>query len=144
MTDDGIPDGVFPRERPMQQSCESRDDHPEHLDSEVQELYGGRRERWWTRCPGWTTTHTVTVTDMSGRIVGTENVDLRGHDEYNGSTNEVLLTMTYEAREAGEVLTPDALAFGTAAYAVAPLICPFDSDRCHEHLYGLAEDLEDA
>jgi len=144
MTDDDIPDGPFSREHPMRRHCGSRDDHPEHLDSEVREDRIRGRNRWWAKCPGWTTTHTVTVTDVAGRVVGTDNVDLRGHDSYSGSTNDPMLTMTYEARTAGETLTPDALAYGAATYAVAPSICPFDSDGCHEHLYDLAADLEDA
>lgn len=133
----------FPEDRPMREFCGSTDDHPPHKASREQSTWQGT-ETWWYECPGWKTTHVVEVREAGGRVVGQEALDLRGALDYNGSTNDPVLTMLFEASEAGKPRpSDDELTFGAAAYAAAPEVCPWDSDRCHEHLYDFAESLEE-
>jgi hypothetical protein len=139
-----IEPGSFTEKHPYPAFCGSRENHERHDENRVLARPDGSRYYHYQSCPGWETTHTVTVTEAGGRVVGEEKVDLRGRLDYSGSTNDPVLTLLYEADAAKKPRpSDDELTFGVAASYVAPEVCPWDSDRCHEHLYEYANKLEE-
>lgn len=135
----------FNEQNPMSLRCDNTETHPEHKHSKVEQPFHGdpTTVRTWYACPGFELTHTITVTDADNRVIGERRLDLRKVLEYNGSTNDPLLTLLYEAKEAGLPRpSDDEMLFAIAGLQIAPEVCPWDSDRCHEHLYEIANELE--
>ena len=127
----------FPENHPRSVFCGSKEDHDAHKESKEVKTWRGN-EIWWSKCQGWKTTHIVEVREAgTGRVVGTRKVDLRGAldtDIYPVSPANAL-----RVEAAGKNQPPpsdDEIIFGEATYNAAPELCPYDSDRCHEHLYN--------
>ena len=142
-TGEHIPNGPFTERHPMRRPCGSTRNHTAHKDRVIEQGWGGKVGMWYS-CPGWETTHVVTVTAVDGRVVGQRNVDLRELDNpgrYLGP-NTAEVAMIYEARQAARELSADELVFGAAVTDVGPEVCPYDCDRCHEHLYQVRAELE--
>lgn len=140
----GIERGSFTEERPYTRPCGSQENHADHKERRVITRGDGSRYYEWNGCPGWETTHVIEVREEGGRVIGQQRLDLREALEFNGSTNDPVLTLLYEADEAKKPRpSNDELLFGVAASRAAPEVCPWDSDRCHEHLYEFAQKLEE-
>ncbi len=132
----------FPEDRPMQQFCGSKSDHPPHKKSQPQRSWQGGTEDWWYECPGWETTHWVTVTDSSGTETKRVAVDLRS--EFKGHFSDLYCAIVGDyqegkRREPSQTELEADLAIGHAS----PEVCPYDSERCHEHLWEVRDRLEE-
>lgn len=131
---DGLTESPFTEAHPYPQQCGNHDDHAPHKERTIKpRLIDGAQLIWWVACPGWTNTHKVTVTDATGRVIFERPVDLSRLD--GESDAELTMKLPEYAK-----LPADEQTALLAVDAVAPMVCPYDCERCHEHLWDLRED----
>lgn len=121
--------------------CGSTENHPEHAWDETGLRADGSTWVLGYGCPGWETTQWVVVTDAEGNEMGRVPVDIRG--EFDGPwVSDLRATIELEAREANKPLSQTEREVLLAIGHVAPGVCPFDSERCHEELWDIKEELK--
>lgn len=130
-------------------SCKSTENHPAHNWDHNGTRWDGSTYSLEYTCPGWETTQWVIVTDAEGNEMGRMPVDLRS--EFEGPyLSDLRATVEYEAQgskhlegRAGQPLSQTEREILLAIGTVAPNVCPWDSDRCHEHLWPIKEKHEE-
>lgn len=122
--------------------CGSTENHPAHDWDKTRERWNGSTYVAKYRCAGQETTHWVVVTDAEGNEMGRIPVDIRA--EFDGSEmSDLRATVELEAKHSGKPLSQTEKEVLLAIGTVAPEVCPFDSEGCHEELWDFRESLKD-